>query len=41
MLWVYGREKHNTLAAVLSIMPADLPLRLQVGALLIEELLLR
>jgi hypothetical protein len=32
---VYGRENINTLAAVLSNPPADLPLRLQVGALLI------
>jgi hypothetical protein len=33
---VYGRENINTLAAVLSANPpADLPLRLQVGALLI------
>jgi hypothetical protein len=31
---VYGRENINTLAAVLSANPADLPLRLQVGALL-------
>jgi hypothetical protein len=33
---VYGRENINTLVAVLSANPpADLPLRLQVGALLI------
>jgi hypothetical protein len=32
---VYGRENINTLAAVLSANPpADLPLRLQVGALI-------
>jgi hypothetical protein len=42
IVMVYGRENINTLAAVLSANPpADLPLRLQVGALLIEELLLR
>jgi hypothetical protein len=32
---VYGRENINTLAAVSANPPADLPLRLQVGALLI------
>jgi hypothetical protein len=32
---VYGRENINTLAAVSINPPADLPLRLQVGALLI------
>jgi hypothetical protein len=36
IVMVYGRENINTLAAVLSANPpADLPLRLQVGALLI------
>jgi hypothetical protein len=32
---VYGRENINTLAAVSANPPADLPLRLQVGALFI------
>jgi hypothetical protein len=35
IVMVYGRENINTLAAVLSANPPDLPLRLQVGALLI------
>jgi hypothetical protein len=35
IVMVYGRENINTLAVFIRNPPADLPLRLQVGALLI------